>query len=114
MKTFFLLAFSLFLQAPEPSARGYVYWQVDPAHLESAQIQVFSVCLDETPCVHVPPAESVMPEFPGWYRWKLPPLLVGTHRVSVQLCNAIECGPAVVEPFTFTLLPGAPSRVIVR
>lgn len=112
MRTLLMLAL---LQAPaEPTEKGWIYWLVSPEKLTAGQVTVFSVCLDDTPCQHVTPEASAVPAFPHWYRWKLPALLVGSHTVTVQLCNPVECGSAVAEPFVIKVQIGTVDRVVVR
>lgn len=115
MLTALLLTVLLQTTTPsEPSAKGYVYIQVSPEKLRDGQVSVFSVCLDDRPCEHVTPESSAVPEFPNWYRWKLPALLVGSHTVTVQLCNPVECGAAVAEPFVIKVQIGTVDRVSVK
>lgn len=115
MTSAYLLSLVLFLQAPaEPSEKGWIYWLVSPEKMSAGQVAVFSVCLDDQPCQHVKPQDSAVPEFPNWYRWKLPALLVGSHTATVQLCNPVECGAAVAEPFVLKVQIGTVDRVVVR
>jgi len=107
-----LLAAAGAAQLEPPLRPGYVQWIYTAEQLERGQVTIFSVCVDQTPCVHVDPTATKLP-IASWYEWKLPPLLVGTHTVTVQACNADLCGPAMAATFSVRIVPDAPAGVRV-
>lgn len=102
------LLLALSLQTPPLATTGAsAYWEYDDADLAVGPIEVFLVCLDgqaTATCTHVPASTGVVSAAgTKTYRWKLPPLLAGSHVVNVQACTAgaNDCTAGATLRFTF-------------
>jgi hypothetical protein len=108
----FLLALAL-AQTPIPIAKpaDSIGWDFTDEQLTSGLVTTFSVCLDSNPCVQITPADAKSPTVANLYRWKLPPLTIGTHLVTVQACNPDMCSGAAPLTFKLVITPDTPPNI---
>lgn len=106
-----LLALSLFQAVPNFNAVSWDYPDTDVAFYS---VTNFLVCLDKqatAACTSVPITTGV-----GTYAYKFPPLLAGSHTVSVQACtlNNAQCSSGISITFNMTISNPINLKLIVK